>query len=140
MGFRPEPTIYNIDFGEDSPLYGLHVRASACTVREYNKMLRMSMVEGGITADVVEGNDWILQLFANYLVSWDLEDYITGEQVKTDLDAILSQERGVIAQIIMAWQMAIVSVPKPSKPNSNDGAILAESSLRLGDVSGSPGS
>lgn len=140
MGFRPEPTIYNIDFGEDSPLHGLHVRASACTVDEYNKMLRMSVIEGGVSVELIEGNDWTLQLFANHLVSWDLEDYITGEPVNTTLEAILSQERGLIAQIIAAWQVAIVSVPKLSRSNSNDGAILAESSLHLGDVSESPGS
>lgn len=151
MGFRPEPTIYNIAF-EGTPLDGLHVRASACTVGEYEKMLRLIVDAPGpdeseeekakrrLTPEILDNNDWIVQLFANHLVSWDLEDYIDGTPIPTTLEGIRSQERGLIAQIMQAWQIAIVAVPKALNENSNNGAISPEQSLDLGSLSESPGS
>lgn len=135
MGFRPEPTIYSIKF-EGTSMEGLHVRASACTVDEYNRMLRNAVESGdGITKESVDANEWMYQLFANHLVSWDLEDYITGEPVPTTLDGIVSQERSMISEILRGWQIALVSVPKILQKPSPNGETSLEQSLGLGNAS-----
>lgn len=134
MGFRPEVTIYNIDF-KDSSLEGLEMRASACTVGEYNKMLKAAVSDTGITEQTIEDNEWILNLFVDYLVSWNLDHPITGEPVPATLEGLVSLERPVVAQIIAAWQVALVTIPKPSKPSSSSGETSPEESLGLGSAS-----
>jgi hypothetical protein len=139
MGFRPEPTIYNLKF-KDTPLDGLEVRASCCSVAEYNEMLKAAVASGGtISAETLEENDRMLQLFCNHLVSWNLED-LAGQPVPTNRAGIDSQERPLVAQLITAWQVALVNIPNPSKPDSPNGAISEELSLGLGNASESPGS
>lgn len=141
MGFRPEPTVYNLSF-QGTPLDGLHVRMSCCTLREYNSMLRAAVdapepdAEGNIrlTSEMLQDNEKVLDLFIKYLISWDLED-MAGEPVPTTRDGIDSQERTLVNQLITAWQFAMVNIPNPSKPESNAGEISEEQSLDLGSVS-----
>lgn len=137
MGFRPQPTIYNLSF-KGTALDGLHVSMSCCTIKENAEMLKASVREEGenpgVTEDDLRDNDRILELFCNHLVSWDLED-LAGQPVPTNRDGVDSQERTIIAQLISAWQVAMVSVPNPSKPESNSGAISEEESLGLGTSS-----
>lgn len=171
MGFRPEPTVYSLVFGEDTPLHGLHVRASACSVKEYNSILKAAVgteseciicegdreifdpvkdekvecpacrgkgvIRGGINAQTLEDNDTILDLFANHLLSWDLED-LAGQAVPCSREGIDSQERGLVALVIQQWQAALVSVPKSSKTPSTTGSTSEEKSLNLGSISQSP--
>jgi hypothetical protein len=167
MGFRPEPTIYNLSF-KGTELDGLHVRASACSVDEYGKMLAAAVssesdcilcdgrghiedavsggevkcqvcrgrgkVTGAITAQTLEDNEFILGLFANHLVSWDLED-LAGQPVPTTREGIGAQERRLISQLITAWQVALVRVPNPLKTESSGGEISEEQSLGLDSAS-----
>jgi hypothetical protein len=141
MGFRPQPTIYNLTF-EGTALDGLHVKMSCCSLGEYNEMLMAAVSspepddEGNIkiSPDLLKDNDRILELFRNHLVSWDLED-LAGQPVPTDQDGIDSQERTIITQLMMAWQTAMVAVPNPSKTESSDGSTSVEQSLGLGSAS-----
>jgi hypothetical protein len=159
MGFRPEPTVYKLTF-EGTALDGLTVRASACSVAEYTEMIRITTTQQApidtsqlktpediqrVSAEiqkrseeVVRNNDRMLELFATHLVSWDLED-MAGRVVPPTRDGIDSQERPLINQLIQAWQVALVSIPNPSKPDSSDGKISEEQSLGLGNLSQSPG-
>lgn len=144
MGFRPEPTIYNLSF-QGTALDGLHVRMSCCTMGEYNEMLRAAFVggepdeDGNIKLDpeMLRANDRIIELFLNHLVSWDLED-MAGRTVPITQEGIDSQERTIIAQLITAWQAAMVTVPNPSNSPSNNGGTSVEQSLDLGSISESP--
>ncbi len=133
MGFRLEPTIYNLSFA-GTPLDGLHVRMSCCTLKEYNNMLRASMMEGEVSVELLEKNEEILDLFVNHLVSWDLED-MAGRPVPVTRDGIDEQERTVIAQLIQAWQIAMVNIPNPLSSQSSNGETSAEQSLGLGSAS-----
>lgn len=138
MGFRPEPTIYNLAF-EGTSLDGLHVRASCCSVAEYNEMLKAVVVGGGqIDEHTLESNNRVLELFINHLVSWDLED-LAGQPVPTNRDGVYGQERPIIAQLITAWQIAMVSLPNPLRNDSPNGETSEELSLGLGSASESPG-
>jgi hypothetical protein len=140
MGFRPQPTIYNLTF-DGTALDGLHVRMSCCTIKENAAMLRASVRSGdnaGVTAEDLDDNDLILNLFSDHLVSWDLED-LAGQPIPTSRDGVDSQERTIIAQLINAWQIAMVNVPNPSKTESNSGGTSEEESLGLGTSSESLG-
>lgn len=144
MGFRPEPTIYNLSF-QGTMLDGLHVRMSCCTLGEYNEMLHAAFAggepdeEGNVkfNPQMLKANDRIIELFLNHLVSWDLED-MAGQAVPISQEGLDSQERTIIAQLVTAWQAAMVNIPNPSKPASTDGATSVEQSLGLGNISESP--
>jgi hypothetical protein len=138
MGFRPEPTIYNLKF-DGTALDGLQARMSCCTIAETDDMLRTAVKEGDINEDTLKDNDRILDLFVNHLVSWNLED-LAGQPVPTTREGINSQERGLIAQLIAAWQIAMSTVPNLSPPESSSGETSEEASLGLGSSSTNLGS
>jgi hypothetical protein len=145
MGFRPQPTVYNIGF-EGTPLDGLHVKMSCCTLGEYNYMLRAAFIGGEpdeegnvkLEPEMLEANDRIVELFLNHLISWDLED-MAGQAVPMTQEGLDSQERTIIGQLISAWQTAMSSLPNRSKQPSSNGATSQEQSLGLGNISESPG-
>jgi hypothetical protein len=145
MGFRPEPTIYNIGF-EGTPLDGLKIRMSCCTLGEYNFMLRAAFIGGEpdeegnvkLEPEMLEANDRIVDLFLNHLISWNLED-MAGQPVPTTHEGLDAQERTIIGQLISAWQTAMSSLPNRSKQPSSNGATSQEQSLDLGSISESPG-
>lgn len=159
MGFRPEPTVYKLTF-DGTALDGLTVRASACSVAEYTEMIRISTTQQAPidtsqlktpediqrvseeiqrrSDEVVRNNDRLLELFANHLVSWDLED-LAGREVPPTREGIDASERPLINQLIQAWQVALVSIPNPSSNDSSSGKISEEQSLGLGNLSQNPG-
>jgi hypothetical protein len=136
MGFRPEPTVYNLSF-QGTQLDGLHVKMSCCTIKEHNEMMKAAM-QDGIDEETLKSNDRILDLFTNHLVSWDLED-LAGQIVPTTREGIDDQERTIIVQLINAWQVAMMNIPNPSNSESSNGSISEEQSLGLGSISESPG-
>ena len=130
MGFRPERTIYNLSFS-GTTLDGLHIKVGCCTVQEFNELLRAGgSSENGV--QVAEANDKMLQLFLNYLVSWDLENPDDGQPTAQTVEACNKHERALIREILNAWQIAMAGVPKASQNGSNSGNDLQERSLGLG--------
>lgn len=144
MGFRPEPTIYNLNF-QGTSLDGLHVRMSCASLSEYNEMMHAAFSGGEpdedgnvkLNKEMIEANDRVLELFANHLVSWDLEDLV-GQPVPTSRSGMDSQERVIISQLLLSWQIAMVNIPNLSKKESSNGSQSVEESLGLGDISQSP--
>jgi hypothetical protein len=132
MGFRPEPTIYKLSFS-GTALDGLTVRASCCSMREYNEMILDAV--GTSDGSVADKNARLVQIFSKHLVEWDLEDPRTGETVPTTVEGIESQESAMMNQIISAWQIALVSVPPNLKVPSSDGGTSPEQSLDLAAAS-----
>jgi hypothetical protein len=145
MGFRPEPTIYNLSF-QGTPLDGLHVRMSCCTLGEYNYMLRSAFVGGEpdaegnvkLSLETLDANDKVIDLYLKYLISWDLED-MAGQPVPTTREGFETLERTMVGQLIGAWQTAMVNIPNPSNSPSSNGSTSEEQSLDLGSISESPG-
>lgn len=135
MGFRPEPTVYNLTF-KDTPLEGLEVSATCCSVAEYRRMLQIAAASGGaLTEESIKDNDWILELFARNLKSWNLEDPATGLPVSPNLEGMESIEHRFSLMLVSAWQTALVSVPTTSPEDSSSGENSEESSLGLGNQS-----
>lgn len=139
MGFRPQQTVYNLTF-EGTPFDGLHVKMSCCTIRQHSEMMKGAVRSGDISEETLEDNEYILNLFSDHLLSWDLEDPIDGSPVPTNREGIDSQERTLIAQLIASWQIAMVNVPNLSNTSSNNGRTSEEVSLDLGSISESHGS
>lgn len=134
MGFTPEPTIYNLSF-KGTPLDGLHIRIGCCTIAEFNWMLTLRPDrDKGETA--VDTNRKVMELFLHYLDSWDLEDR-EGKPVPQTVDGIESQPAYFGAQIIAAWQTAMVAVSAPLEQPSSNGASSEEATLGLDSISGS---
>lgn len=137
MGFRPQQTIYNLTF-EGTAFDGLHVKMSCCTIKEHNTMIK-GAINGddkkGITEETINENEYILDLFANHLLSWNLEDPIDGSPVPATRVGIDSQERSLIAQLIGSWQIAMVKIPNLSNTESSNGETSEEASLDLGSIS-----
>lgn len=136
MGFRPEPKQYRLTF-DGTELDGLEVVMGSVSVREFNEMIRLSMANG-ISEEAIAANDRVLELFAQHIVSWNLED-AKGKPVKTDLETVLGTDRSIIGQVVTGWQVALVTVPNPSKGDSPNGEI-SPSDLEALAASSSPGS
>lgn len=128
MGFRPEPTIYKLSF-KDSHLDGLTVRIGGCTVAEWQETLRSANPEDG--TGVADANEQMLALFAKYLVEWDLEDPRTGEPVPPTMEGLNTQENRLIAEIVVAWQKAMMFVADDLGKGLTNGGLSEEASLGL---------
>ena len=142
MGFTPQQTIYNLTF-QGTPLDGLEVRMSCCTIKENAEMIKAAVGEEGddnkITTDTIRENDRVIEIFLNHLISWNLED-MAGQAVPATREGMDTQERSLVAQLMGAWQVAMVNVPNLSPPGSSSGETSAEASLGLGNSSTNLGS
>lgn len=157
MGFRPEPTVYKLVFGEDTGLAGLHVRARCCTIGEFNAMLRGSQDPSlGDVPDVDENdpqtqiaaiqklqeyqkaaadaNEEAIAMFLKYAVEWDLEGD-DGNIVPLTMEGIQAVEKPVINGVIGAWHMAMMTAPPPLKQPSINGRRSEEATLDLANIS-----
>lgn len=135
MGFRPEPTTFNLTF-DGTPLEGLQIKATCCTVAEYRRILQIAASSGGtITEQDIKDNDWVLELFAENLREWNLDDPRTGQPVSADIEGLNSQEHRFVVMMITAWQTALVSVPTTSSTESDSGASSEEATLGLASLS-----
>lgn len=133
VGFTPEPTVYKLVFEEDTPLHGLVVKATPCTIGEWNDMLRGSGTRE-TSAEVAEANDKIGRMFIDHVVEWDLE-LPKGSPVPVTYEGFQTVDNNYGSLMIAAWQFAMTSVPKPSKEKSNSSATSEEQSLGLGSLS-----
>jgi hypothetical protein len=131
-GFTPEPVIYNLTF-EGTRLDGLKLKIGSVTVREYNRMMGAGAETDA--AVVMKNNDWVLELFLSRVISWNLTSS-AKDPIPSTVEGIQEVERWVINDMMSAWQIALVAVPKSSSPNSSSGETSEEASL--GMVPGSP--
>lgn len=134
MGFTPEPTVYTLEFEEGTPLHGLVVKASPCTIGEWNDMLRMSGETRTNLRETADSNERVAELMLSHLVSWNLE-IPTGTPVPATQEGFRLLENPHGSMIISAWQRAMVDVPTNSPKSSDSGKISAEEQLGLGNSS-----
>lgn len=135
MGFRPEPTVYRLNF-DDTSLKGLHVKIRSCTVGEWSNLL--GFMGASEASEVQEANQKISILFAEKLVEWDLDHPDTGEAVPQTIEGVNSLDRYLFAQIMTAWQVAMVAIRAPLPNASANGSSSQEASLGMVVESQSP--
>jgi hypothetical protein len=136
MGFTPQSTILKLTFEEGTPLHGLTVRMTSCTIGQWNDMLIWSGEQTRVASEVATANERVAQLFLDHLVSWDLE-IPAGTPVPTTMDGWKSLDQNFADLLITAWQVAMVSIPKSLPRELNSGETSREQSLDLENLSAS---
>jgi hypothetical protein len=141
MGYKREK-VYRLVF-EDPDLKGLEVKARSVAV---GKLLQISELKelrnsGELDGDGIAKTRDLLKIFADALVSWNLEVDITvnGEvitqPVPATLDGLLEQDLDFVLQIIEAWMEAVTSVSKSLGKASPSGVTFPEGSLPMAPLS-----
>ena len=148
MGFKPQETLYKLDFS-DTELSGLHVTMRSMSIAKLFDLAEMAERAKDGVLTVAEARQ-MRRDFAAALVEWDVErDPVEGESgdqpVPATYEGVISQDPVFIGQIIQAWDEAMSQAPRPLRSASAAGASqeaslgLAESSRNL-PSSGEPAS
>lgn len=131
MGFRVRPKTYRLKFdGEEFD--GLEIDIRSMTIREWERMMAPAAdLPDGPDASFAEReaarkaavarSDENLALFAARVVRWNLEDD-DGNPLPVTLEAVKGLERSFVAELITAWQLALLGVDPTSGSGSSNGA------------------
>jgi len=134
MGFRPKSnesrTVYNLHF-EDAAYAEIQIKVTACTVNQFNDIMGGANATGD---EAVNGTNKLLDLFAEHIVSWNLEEN-DGSPMPITAQSLGDLEQPLVIRLIAAWQAAMVTVPNPSRPGSFSGGNSEELSLGLANGS-----
>lgn len=106
MGYKPKFKVHNLTFGPE--FEGLEVQARGVSVGEFLE------ISAGVTLDRA------YELFAENLVSWNLEDD-DGTPIPAVRDEVLKLDRQLIDRIVDVWIGAIQKVSAPLEPSSPAG-------------------
>jgi hypothetical protein len=124
MGFRVDPTVYQLKF-EDPQLKGLEVEAESLSVHDFLKMQELSD-EAGTSAQAA---GQLLDGFAQNLVRWNLED--SHGPVPATVDGVRGQKMDFVLMLIREWMNAIAGVDPTSQPGLNGGGTSQELSIPM---------
>lgn len=123
MGFKVKHPILRLTF--DKPeLEGLEVRARSIGLGAYLSLARMAELSDKETLDAEDmaqlGGPF--KILAQALVSWNLEEE-DGTPIPATFEGIMSQDMGIMFDVLSGWMDAIASVsipldraPKGTKP------------------------
>lgn len=115
MGYKRNPKIYNLKFGDDTDYAGLEVQVRTIT------MGQLLAMRSGKTSDDDKDNIRVsVELLAERIVDWNLEDE-NGDPVPPTLDAILEEDDDFIFAIINRWTDAVSGVKAPLQQSSPSG-------------------
>ncbi len=106
MGYRRIPTVYTLDSIPEAE--GLVVRMASVRIGKMRKMMQL-------TSDTESGDEGIselLNLFAESLISWNLEDE-SGAPVPATIEGIEEQEIEFVMDIIGAWMERMTGTSGP---------------------------
>lgn len=106
MGYKPKFKVHDLAFGPEFD--GLEVSARGVSVGEFLE------ISAGVTLDRA------YELFAENLVSWNLED-ADDTPIPAVRDEVLKLDRQLIDRIVDVWIAAIQKVPAPLEPSSPAG-------------------
>lgn len=119
MGYRKVPTIYELVF-EDGDLQGLVVRMKSIKLGRVRRLVQVT--EGADDDQVLDnGLEEMLGLFADGLVSWNLEEE-DGTPVPATLEGIEDQEAGLVLTILRRWLNAMTGVSHDLGKDSTSGS------------------
>jgi hypothetical protein len=122
-GFKRNRTLYELVF-TDEDMRGLVVVMKSLPIAGLLRVTRLAAKMTGDSPDLTEVDE-MFRVFADCLVSWNLEDDI-GD-VPTDYDGVASQDLDFITKIITAWMEKVGGGVDPtSLPGSSNGATSEE--------------
>lgn len=119
MGYRPKRKVFTLEF-EGEEYKGLEVKIRGLNT---GQMIDLDTARADGTDEAVLA---ILQLMADRLVEWNVEDD-GGQPVPTTFDGVRSLDLDFNWAIIDAWQNAVAGVAAPlDEPStSTDGSLVA---------------
>jgi len=139
MGYKRRKTIYRLVF-EDEEFDGLEVRAYAPPLGFLERAMKMGALSGrpadDLSPDEIELLNGLFTGFANYLVSWNLEED-DGKPVPATLEGLRAQDLSFVFQIIDAWLNSVGEVASPLGRSSNAGLQSLVASLPMEPLSSS---
>lgn len=137
MGYRPKRKTYRLRFA-DPEMKGLVVEASSVPVGTFKDIIKLlGTIE--TTEDDAEAVARLFEMFADALVTWNLEDD-SGEPVPTTVEGIDSQDFDFMLAVIMSWVSSVGDVPAPLEQTSNGGGPSLVASLPMEPLSASQAS
>jgi hypothetical protein len=118
VGYRRNPKIYKLVFDDTTDYPGLEVQV---------RTLTMGQLYRALGDDTGDRN---FDMFCERIVSWNLEDEITGEPVPVTREALEAEDDDLIGTIIKRWLAEVMGVPAPLESGSDSGGTsVAESTL-----------
>lgn len=120
MGYTPKPKQYALKF-RDAEFEGLEVIMGSMTVGEWEEMMAPAPDD---RQERAKANDANLLLFADRLISWNLET--GGKPVPATLAGLKSLDRPFMTDLMTAWQLALLGVDPTSGSGSSDGETTPE--------------
>lgn len=153
-GFRLSRT-YRLVFEDDPDFEGLVVRARGLTVEQLLEATALAdLAEADIDGLAAQGRGLtpeqrdqvrrLFEMFAERLVSWNVEDEGPdgpdgeGVPVPATLEGVLSQESTGVLRIIRTWLTAVAGVPSSLGKGSTSGATSRALSLPMEPLLASP--
>lgn len=126
MGYRRQPPSYKLVFDDDE-FDGLEVKVGSLSIGEMRDFIALMNHE-----DRGEVTEQIFDMFANCLLSWNLEDE-NDEPVPATLAGINSQDADFVMAMISAWIDTVTGVPDetPLPGPSSDGEPFPEASIPM---------
>ncbi|MFD5814419.1 hypothetical protein [Streptomyces sp. NPDC127038] len=121
MGFKRNPKIYRLKW-EDGDYSGLEV-----SIRSLN-MGQLLEAKSGKSASGKDGLEGTVELLADRIVDWNLEDE-QGTPVPATLEAMKGEDDDLILDIINKWMEAVSGVPAPLEMPSPSGEISQVASI-----------
>jgi len=118
VGCKRNPKIYKLVFDEDTDHPGLEVQVRSLSMGQLLKV----WAGDGTSAGTFE-------MFAERLISWNLEDEVTGEPVPTTREALEAEDDDLINAIIKLWIAEVMGVPAPLESGSGSGVTSPVESM-----------
>lgn len=125
MGYTRNPKIYKLTWDEDTDYPGLEVK-----IRTLNMGQIIAARTGKNSDDGKDGVVASVEMFAERLISWNLEDE-AGNPVPTTLEAIYEEDDDFILGIINRWTDAVSGVKAPLPQSSPSGELSAVESVPM---------
>ena len=108
MGYRRIPTVYTLDSIPEED--GLVVRMSSIRLGKLRRLMKLTSDDS--SGD--EGVGEILDLFAESIISWNLEDFDSGAPVPVTREGIEEQEVELVMRIVEAWMGEMTGTDGPN--------------------------
>lgn len=117
MGYKRNPKVYNLVFDDTTDYPGLEVQVRTLTM---GQLIGVWASEGTSTET--------FELFADRLVSWNLEDE-DGQPVPATREALLAEDDDMVQAIAKRWIAEVIGVPAPLESGSDSGETSPAESM-----------
>ncbi|MEU1445513.1 hypothetical protein [Streptomyces mirabilis] len=120
MGYKRDPKIYHLKFQDEYD--GLEVKIRSLS------MGQLIAVRNGTAYGDKEATEGMVELLAERLIDWNLEDE-DGSPVPTTLEAMKGEDNDLILAIVNQWTNAVGGVKAPLEEPSSSGEISQVASI-----------